>query len=128
MSFWVTQVSRPLALLDAPFRFLTSVTGFLFPRAGFTPAQGVGIVSLVVLAAALLALYAFRLAGAWRWIYVTSATLALYLKTRCFFSPPVAIDVSPMIGAAMAARTSPGTAMTWTSMPTISPSSSRSST
>ncbi|MGC1180704.1 MAG: hypothetical protein WA884_17200 [Methyloceanibacter sp.] len=59
---------------------LTSVTGFLFPRAGFTPAQGVGIVSLVVLAAALLALYAFRLAGAWRWIYVISATLALYLN------------------------------------------------
>jgi hypothetical protein len=29
---------------------LTSLTGFLFPRVGFTPAQGVGITSLVVLA------------------------------------------------------------------------------
>jgi hypothetical protein len=59
---------------------LTTLTGFLFPRAGFTPAQGVGFVSLVVLAVALLALYAFRLTGAWRWIYVISAVLALYLN------------------------------------------------
>jgi len=47
---------------------LTSVTGFLFPLTGFTPAVGVGIVSLVVLALALLGLYVFNLAGAWRWI------------------------------------------------------------
>lgn len=61
---------------------LTSVTGFLFPISGFTPALGVGIVSLVLLALALLGFYAFRLAGAWRWIYVVTATVALYLN--CF--------------------------------------------
>ena len=59
---------------------LTSVTGFLFPATSFTPAQGVGIVSLVVLAVALLGLYIFRLAGPWRWIYVTGAVAALYLN------------------------------------------------
>jgi hypothetical protein len=58
----------------------TSVTGFFFPFYGFTPAIGVGIISLVVLAIALVARYARHLAGAWRWIYVVSATLALYLN------------------------------------------------
>jgi hypothetical protein len=58
----------------------TSVTGFFFPFYGFTPAIGVGIISLVVLAIALVARYARRLAGAWRWIYAVSAMLALYLN------------------------------------------------
>ena len=53
---------------------LTSVTGFLFPIHGFTPALGTGAVSLVPLAAALLALYAKHLAGAWRWIYVVKSS------------------------------------------------------
>ena len=34
---------------------LTSVTGFLFPVRGFTPALGVGIVACVILAVALFA-------------------------------------------------------------------------
>lgn len=59
---------------------LTSVTGFLFPITHFTPAVGTGIVSLVVLAFALVALYAKHLFGAWRWIYVVTATAALYLN------------------------------------------------
>jgi hypothetical protein len=59
---------------------LTSVTGFLFPISGFTPAIGVGILSLVLLALALLGLYVFHLAGAWRWIYVITAVIALYFN------------------------------------------------
>ncbi len=59
---------------------LTSVTGFLFPISGFTPAIGVGILSLVLLALALLGLYVFHLAGAWRWIYVVTAVIALYFN------------------------------------------------
>ncbi len=59
---------------------LTSVTGFLFPINGFTPALGVGVVSLVILAIALLALYGRHLAGAWRWIYVVSAVAALWFN------------------------------------------------
>ncbi len=48
---------------------LTSVTGFMFPIHGFTPALGVGIISLIILAIALVALYSKHLAGPWRWIY-----------------------------------------------------------
>ncbi len=61
---------------------LTSATGFPLPPFGLDPARIVGIVSLVVLALALAALYVFRLAGAWRWVYVVTATIALYFN--CF--------------------------------------------
>ena len=61
---------------------LTSVTGFFFPNTTFTPAQGVGIVSLVALAIALAALYLFHVSGVWRWIYVVTAMAAIYLD--CF--------------------------------------------
>jgi hypothetical protein len=59
---------------------LTSVTGFLFPIHGFTPALGVGTLACVILAVALFALYKERLAGAWRWIYVITAIISLYLN------------------------------------------------
>jgi len=59
---------------------LTSVTGFLFPIHGFTPALGVGIFSCVILAIALVAYYFKRLTGAWRWIYVITAIAALYFN------------------------------------------------
>jgi hypothetical protein len=58
----------------------TSVTGFFFPFHGFTPAIGVGIISLVLLAIAIFARYARHLAGVARWIYVVTAVLALYLN------------------------------------------------
>lgn len=61
---------------------LTSVTGFLFPFEKLLPSHKVGMISLVVLAVALVALYAKHLAGSWRWIYVVSALTALYLN--CF--------------------------------------------
>jgi len=59
---------------------LTSITGFPLAPSGFDPPQAVGIISLVLLALAVVALYVFRLAGAWRWIYVAGATAALYLN------------------------------------------------
>ena len=59
---------------------LTSVTGFFFPRAQILPSHIVGIISLVVLAIALVALYSRQLAGPWRWIYVVTAVVALYLN------------------------------------------------
>jgi hypothetical protein len=62
------------------FTVATSVTGFMFPFKGFDPADGVGVISLVVLAIAIVALYVYHLAGAWRWIYVVSAVVALYLN------------------------------------------------
>ncbi len=59
---------------------LTSVTGFFFPFHGFTPAHGVGIISLIVLAIAGFARYPRHLAGHWRWIYVVTAVIALYFN------------------------------------------------
>lgn len=59
---------------------LTSVTGFFFPSDRLLPSHIVGIISLVVLAVAILALYGYRLVGSWRWIYVASAGVALYLN------------------------------------------------
>lgn len=59
---------------------LTSVTGFLFPSAQFGPSHIVGVISLIVLAAALVGLYVYGLDGAWRWIYVVGAVAALYLN------------------------------------------------
>jgi len=60
---------------------LTSLTGFLFPVEHLLPSHVVGIISLVVLAVAILARYALHLAHAWRWIYVVCAVLALYLNS-----------------------------------------------
>ncbi len=60
---------------------LTSVTGFPLPPFGFDPPRVIGTLSLVLLAIAIAALYAFKLAGAWRWIYVTTAVVALYFNS-----------------------------------------------
>src|SRR5205807_522327 len=56
---------------------LTSVTGFVLPFEHFMPSHAVGILSLVVLTAAIVARYALHLAGIWRRIYVVSAVVAL---------------------------------------------------
>jgi hypothetical protein len=59
---------------------LTSITGFLFPFSRFGDSHWVGLISLVVLAAAILAQYLFRFRGSWRWIYAITALLALYFN------------------------------------------------
>ncbi|MGA8918109.1 MAG: hypothetical protein WB540_05200 [Pseudolabrys sp.] len=59
---------------------LTSVTGFFFPIRGFTPAIGVGIISCLLLAPAVVGLYGKHLVGGWRWIYVACALSAFYLN------------------------------------------------
>src|SRR6266851_3502004 len=59
---------------------LTSMSGFGFPFDHLLPSHKVGIISLIILALAILARYAFHLAGAWRWIYAVSAVLSLYLN------------------------------------------------
>jgi hypothetical protein len=58
----------------------TSVTGFGFPVDHLLPSHKVGIVSLVVLAVAIVARYALHLRSAWRRIYVVCAAVALYLN------------------------------------------------
>jgi hypothetical protein len=58
----------------------TSVTGFLFPFHGFTPGIALGIISIIVLAIAILARYVGRLVGFRRQTYVITSMVALYLN------------------------------------------------
>ncbi len=58
---------------------LTSITGYFFPVHQLLPSHIVGLVSLIVLAVAMFALYGRRLAGPWRRTYAISAMIALYL-------------------------------------------------
>jgi hypothetical protein len=79
---------------------LTSATGFPLPPFGFDPARAVGVISLILLALAIAALYGFRLAGAWRWIYIGSAIAALYLNvlvavTQAFQKLPFLQPLAP---------------------------------
>jgi hypothetical protein len=72
---------RPWNGIFLLFTILTSVTGFFFPYSGkITPGIILGILSLIVLAIALIALYAFHLNGAWRRTYVITALIALYFN------------------------------------------------
>ena len=59
---------------------LTTATGFFFPFHGFTPAIGLGIISLPFLALTISARCSKQLAGAWRWIYVIGAVICLYFN------------------------------------------------
>ncbi|WP_127092179.1 hypothetical protein [Aquabacter cavernae] len=59
---------------------LTSITGFLFPFSVVTPAFVFGVVSLVLLAAALAALPARGRSRIATILYAVTATLALYLN------------------------------------------------
>jgi hypothetical protein len=76
---------------------LTSVTGFPLPPFGLDPPRIVGIISLVALAVAIGSLYLFHLAGAWRWIYVVTATLALFFN--CFVAVIQSFDKIPALHA-----------------------------
>lgn len=66
----------------------TSATGFGFPFTKFLPSHGVGGVSLLVLALALIAAYGFSNKGAWRVVY------AICLVVAQFFNVFVAIAQS----------------------------------
>ncbi len=85
--FWTTAVA-------------TSVTGFFFPFHGFTPAIGLGIISLFVMAVGVAALYRFGLAGGWRRTYAISAVIALYfnmfvLVVQLFEKVPALKELAP---------------------------------
>jgi hypothetical protein len=82
-------VIRGLLVSDSPYRgttlfvastAATSVTGFFFPFHGFTPGQAVGILSLIVLLIAALALYRHNLAGGWLRAFAIAAVIALYFN------------------------------------------------
>jgi hypothetical protein len=65
------------------FTILTSATGFVIPpflSEKLLPSHTIGILSLILLAVACIALYVMKLAGPWRWIYVVTALVSLYLN------------------------------------------------
>jgi hypothetical protein len=65
------------------FTILTSATGFVIQpllSEKLLPSHMIGILSLVLLAIACIALYVMKLVGPWRWIYVVTALVSLYLN------------------------------------------------
>lgn len=76
---------------------LTSATGFLFHSPSLGPPHVIGILSLLILAVALVALYRRHLAGSARWLYIAAAVLALYLNV--FVGVIQAFQKIPMLHA-----------------------------
>ena len=95
--------SKPQAGLTAIFllfTILTSATGFLFPFTELLPSHMIGILSLLLLAIACIALYVMKLSGSWRWIYVLTALLSLYfnvfvLVIQSFLKVPALTALAP---------------------------------
>ena len=82
---------------------LTNVTGFFIPPFlydKFLPSHAIGILSLVLLAIACFALYSQHLSGMWRWVYVVTALVSLYLNCfvlviQTFLKVPVLHELAP---------------------------------
>src|ERR1700734_2718817 len=79
---------------------LTNATGFMFPFEKLLPSHIIAIISLVLLAIACYALYAMKLSGAWRSIYVVTALLSLYfnvfvLVIQSFLKIPALTALAP---------------------------------
>jgi hypothetical protein len=79
---------------------LTSATGYLFPFKHLLPSHIVGILSMLVLAAAIVARYPRHLEGGWRRVYVVCAMVALYLNcfvlvVQCFLKVPALHALAP---------------------------------
>jgi hypothetical protein len=78
----------------------TSVTGYALPADRILPSHIVGAISLVILTVAIIARYARHLAGAWRWIYVLTAVIALYFNVfigivQAFLRVPALKELAP---------------------------------
>ena len=87
------------------FTILTSATGFLIPpllSEKLLPSHIVGILSLVLLAIACVALYGMKLSGAWRSVYVVTAMTSLYLNIfvliiQAFLKVPALHALAPSV-------------------------------
>jgi hypothetical protein len=76
----VGRMARAVTALFLATSILTDLTGFLFHSKSIGPPHIVGVVSLVVLGLACLALYGRKLGGHWRAVYVVTALIGLYLN------------------------------------------------
>jgi hypothetical protein len=84
------------------FTILTSATGFLFPFEKLLPSHMIGILSLVLLAIACIALYGMNLSAAWRSVYVVTAMTSLYLNVfvliiQAFLKVPALHALAPSV-------------------------------
>ena len=85
------------------FTILTSATGFLIPplvSEKLLPSHMIGLLSLILLAIACIALYLMKLSGSWRWIYVLTALISLYfnvfvLVIQSFLKIPALTALAP---------------------------------
>ena len=84
---------------------LTSATGFVIPplvSEKFLPSHLFGFLSLGLLAVACFALYGKKLSGSWRWIYVLTALISLYLNVfvlviQSFLKVPALHALAPSV-------------------------------
>ncbi|MCK1757682.1 hypothetical protein IVA78_21265 [Bradyrhizobium sp. 137] len=84
------------------FTILTSATGFLFPFEKLLPSHVIGIISLLLLAIACIALYGMKLAGAWRPVFIVTAMVSLYfnvfvLVIQSFLKVPALAALAPAV-------------------------------
>ena len=103
--FGMLKSTRPggLTAIFLLLTILTSATGFLIPPLvsdKLLPSHIIGILSLVLLLIACIALYAMKLSGSWRWIYAVTALLALYfnvfvLVIQSFLKIPALTALAP---------------------------------
>ena len=101
--------SRRLSILTAAFfvtTIATSLTGFLYPFKGVTPGIVLGILSLIALIVAIVALYVKSLHGGWRGIYVVSVCLAFYFNFFVLIAQ--SFDKVPVLHSIAPTQTSPG--------------------
>jgi hypothetical protein len=90
------------------FTVATTVTGFMFLqepsfRNGVTPAVATGIIATLFFLVGLYALYAKKVFGSWRWIYVVTMMVSLYLNvfvliTQSFQKLKFLNPAAPMVG------------------------------
>jgi hypothetical protein len=78
----------------------TNITAFGFPFTQFLPSHYFAIVSLIVLVLAIIGRYVTHYGGAWRWIYVVSVVLAVYLDAfvavvQAFLKIPAVQELAP---------------------------------
>jgi hypothetical protein len=105
--------SRRLSILTSLFLVTTvgtSLTAFLFPFNGVTPGIILGILSMIVLVLAIVALYGKKLAGPWRGTYVVSVMLAYYFNF--FVLVAQSFDKVPALHAIAPSQKSPGFGIT----------------
>lgn len=105
--------SRRLSILTTLFLITTvatSLTGFLFPFKGVTPGIILGILSMIVLILAIVALYVKHLSGGWRGIYAISVCVAFYFNFFVLIAQ--SFDKVPALHSIAPSQKSPGFAIT----------------